>query len=62
MHLEVIVNSRGSVTIDQKGTKTNRELKLLTEHALKHLKLAPSSGGPIGFGAGSSIGAEILPE
>lgn len=62
MHLEVIVNGRGSITIEQKGIKTNRELKLLTEHAIKQLKLAPVSGGPIGFAAGASLDADISVE
>jgi hypothetical protein len=62
MHLEVIINGRGSVTFTQKGAATPRTIKSLTDHAVKVLKSAPVSGGPIGFGAGTSADMQIAEE
>jgi hypothetical protein len=63
MRIEVIVEGKGAVTIDQKGSFARLDLEKLTAraHALANSSV-PRKSDRIGFSAGSSLDAEVVEE
>jgi len=60
MRIEVIVEGKGAVTIDQKGSMSRLDLEKLTAkaHTLANSSV-PKQGNRLGFASGTSLGTEV---